>query len=96
MSTATTDREPTSSSQHDAQGRFTSNNKGGPGNPFARRVAELRSIFLRSATEENVDRLAALLREVAVEQPIVGQMPRAEDHGCDPSRPRSLRAARNR
>jgi hypothetical protein len=51
--------------QRDAKGRFVRNNDGGPGNPFGRRVAELRKILLRSATEENVQRLADMLREKA-------------------------------
>jgi hypothetical protein len=68
MSTATTDRpEPQAApkSQRDAKGRFIRNNDGGPGNPFGRRVAELRKVLLRSATEENVERLANMLMEKA-------------------------------
>jgi hypothetical protein len=63
MSPQTT--ESRSASQRDARGRFTRNNDGGPGNPFGRRVAELRAILLRSATEENVQRLAQMLMEKA-------------------------------
>jgi hypothetical protein len=51
--------------QRDAKGRFVRNNDGGPGNPFGRRVAELRKVLLRSATEENVERLANMLMEKA-------------------------------
>ena len=44
-----------------------------------------------------IERLAAPLGEVAVEQPIVVRDgARRADHGLPPSRPRSLRAARNR
>jgi hypothetical protein len=32
--------------QHDAKGRFRPGNPGGPGNPFARRIAELRKIIV--------------------------------------------------
>jgi hypothetical protein len=32
--------------QHDARGRFVRGNAGGPGNPFGRRVAELRKIIV--------------------------------------------------
>src|SRR5205814_7807420 len=38
----------------DAQGRFAPGNAGGPGNPFARRVAELRREFLAEATGEDL------------------------------------------
>jgi hypothetical protein len=68
MSSATSDRSEQQSSpksQRDAKGRFVRNNDGGPGNPFGRRVAELRKILLRSATEENVERLANMLMEKA-------------------------------
>ena len=43
-----------------------------------------------------IERLAAPLGEIAVEQPVVLEVARATDHGLPPSRPRSLRAARNR
>src|SRR6516162_8761190 len=38
----------------DAQGRFAPGNAGGPGNPFARRTAELRREFLAEATGEDL------------------------------------------
>jgi hypothetical protein len=68
MSTATTDRpeqQAPPKPQRNAKGRFIRNNDGGPGNPFGRRVAELRKVLLRSATEENVERLANMLMEKA-------------------------------
>jgi hypothetical protein len=66
MSTATTERPAQAAQpQRDSNGRFTRNNAGGPGNPFGRRVAELRSILLRAATDENVERLAHMLMEKA-------------------------------
>jgi hypothetical protein len=68
MSTATTDRpeqQAPPKPQRNAKGRFIRNNDGGPGNPFGRRVAELRKVLLRSATEENVERLATMLMEKA-------------------------------
>ena len=34
---------------HEANGRFALGNQGGPGNPFARRVAQLRKVILESA-----------------------------------------------
>lgn len=51
--------------QRDARGRFARGNKGGPGNPFGRRVAHLREVLLRSATDENVERLANMVMERA-------------------------------
>jgi hypothetical protein len=68
MSTATTDRPEQQAApkpQRDGKGRFVRNNDGGPGNPFGRRIAELRRVLLRSATEENVERLANMLMEKA-------------------------------
>jgi hypothetical protein len=51
--------------QRDARGRFARGNSGGPGNPFGRRLAQLREFLLRSATEQNVERLANMLMEKA-------------------------------
>src|SRR5438093_11640077 len=39
---------------HDAKGRFTRGNPGGPGNPFARQVAQLRQVILNRLTEEDL------------------------------------------
>src|SRR4029078_6821449 len=52
-------------SQRDARGRFARGNSGGPGNPFGRRLAQLSEVLLRSATEENVERLANMIMEKA-------------------------------
>ena len=38
----------------DARGRFSPGNLGGTGNPFARRMAELRRILLEAVTDENM------------------------------------------
>jgi hypothetical protein len=46
-------------SGRDAKGRFTANNPGGPGNPFARRVAALRTALLQNVTAED---LVAIVR----------------------------------
>jgi hypothetical protein len=46
----------------DARGHFTANNPGGPGNPFARRVAGLRSALLDSIS---ADDLAAIVRALS-------------------------------
>src|SRR5436309_14470644 len=39
---------------HDAKGRFTHGNKGGPGNPYARQVAALRKVIINRLTEEDL------------------------------------------
>src|SRR5947209_3806641 len=44
----------TPTSGHDAKGRFTHGNKGGPGNPFARQVAALRKVIINRLTEEDL------------------------------------------
>ena len=45
----------------DAGGRFASGNSGGPGNPFARRVAELRIALFDAVTPEDLRYLAGQL-----------------------------------
>ena len=39
---------------HEPNGRFARGNPGGPGNPFARRVAALRKVILNRLTEEDL------------------------------------------
>ena len=46
-------------------GRFTLGNKGGPGNPFARKVGQLRSALLETVTEDDMKAVAAKLVEMA-------------------------------
>jgi hypothetical protein len=41
-------------SGRDARGRFQKGNAGGPGNPFARRVAELRKVMLELVTDDEL------------------------------------------
>src|SRR5436190_12447126 len=38
----------------DARGRFAKGNRGGPGNPYARRVAQLRTLLLEIITEDDL------------------------------------------
>lgn len=38
----------------DANGRFVKGNAGGPGNPFARRVAQLRAVLMESVTDDDM------------------------------------------
>ena len=45
----------------DAKGRFTKNNPGGPGNPFARQVAALRQEFLKAASKEDMAEIARVM-----------------------------------
>src|SRR5450631_2273310 len=45
----------------DAGGRFTKGNAGGPGNPFARRVARLRSVMLACSTDEDMKVITEML-----------------------------------
>ncbi len=40
--------------QRDARGRFAKGNKGGPGNPYARQVANVRSLILEMVSEEDL------------------------------------------
>ena len=45
-------------------GRFAPGNSGGPGNPFSKRVAQLRSALFKSVSPEDLrDVLAALLKQ---------------------------------
>lgn len=44
--------------ERDAKGRFAKGNPGGPGNPFARQVAKLRSALVNRVTESDMDRIA--------------------------------------
>ncbi len=60
-------------SQHDGRGRFTANNKGGPGNPFARRTAALRQAMLDAVTPED---LQAIVRQL-IQQAREGDVPAA-------------------
>lgn len=49
-----------------AAGRFAVGNRGGPGNPHARRVAALRQAFLAAATPEKLRQLADKVFEQAL------------------------------
>jgi hypothetical protein len=54
--TPTPDATPhAAEAQRAAQGRFASGNRGGPGNPFARRVGALRSALLASVTAQDME-----------------------------------------
>ena len=47
-------------------GQFTKGNKGGPGNPHARHVAQLRQAFLEAATPQRMQQLADKLFALAL------------------------------
>jgi hypothetical protein len=48
-----------------ANGRFGPGNRGGPGNPHGRRVAELRAILLEAVSDDDFRAIAAKLVERA-------------------------------
>lgn len=61
------DLEPQPPIFKDRQGRFVQGNKGGPGNPFGRQVALLRSIVLQASTEERMEALIEMLWKLALD-----------------------------
>ena len=56
---------PNGSNGRDSRGRFTRGNAGGPGNPHARRTAEIRTRLLDLAEDERVDRIVQKLMALA-------------------------------
>ena len=48
--------EPFGDGGRDSGGRFTTGNAGGPGNPYARRVGQLRSALLDAVSDEDIRR----------------------------------------
>jgi hypothetical protein len=59
---AVTQESPaTNSDQREANGRFAKGNPGGPGNPFARRVADLRWALVEGVTPEDMRDIAVAL-----------------------------------
>jgi hypothetical protein len=48
-------------SGRDTRGRYATGNPGGPGNPFARRVAQLRAILVETVTDEELRIVAGQL-----------------------------------
>jgi hypothetical protein len=57
----------TPNSDHDAKGRFTFGNKGGPGNPHARQTAKLHSAALRVVTEQEMEDIFKEMAKLAKE-----------------------------
>src|SRR5262245_43627356 len=50
----------------DANGRFVNGNPGGPGNPFARKVAALRKALIHFVTVDDMKHVAFILKEKAM------------------------------
>ena len=59
----------------DAGGRFGRGNAGGPGNPYARQVAELRAAIMRAVSAADIEAIVAKL----VEQAKDGNLPAARE-----------------
>jgi hypothetical protein len=55
----------------DGSGRFAPGNKGGPGNPFARKVGQLRAALLETVTIDDMKAVAAKL----IEEARAGELP---------------------
>jgi hypothetical protein len=53
--------QATMNSGRDTRGRFARGNVGGPGNPFARRVAELRMVLVETVTDDELRIVAGQL-----------------------------------
>jgi hypothetical protein len=61
------EQQPTPQSGRDGKGRFARGNKGGPGNPFNRRVAALRQLLLERVSDEDLGAIIDRLVEKAKE-----------------------------
>src|SRR6266851_2792249 len=53
-----TEQTATSGRDRDGKGRFAAGNAGGPGNPFARQTAQLRSALVQRVTSEDMGVIA--------------------------------------
>ena len=56
-----------SNGERGANGRFTNGNRGGPGNPYARRVSQIRSMILEAVTDEDLQEVVQALVKRAKE-----------------------------
>jgi hypothetical protein len=63
--TAAADKPGVGGKGRAADGKFSFGNKGGPGNPFARQVAQLRKALVDAVTVERIQAIAAKLLELA-------------------------------
>jgi len=64
---STTNQTAKNAPGRDQTGRFAKGNRGGPGNPFARKVAELRRMLVNSVTPEDIGKVARVLVEQAMD-----------------------------
>ena len=51
----------------DSSGRFTAGNSGGPGNPYAKRVGQLRSALLEAVTADDLQAVITAIVQKAKE-----------------------------
>jgi hypothetical protein len=56
---------PNGANGRDQHGRFAKGNPGGPGNPFARRTAQLRRVLSMAVSDEDIEAVAKRLLEQA-------------------------------
>src|SRR5205809_6619781 len=67
--------------ERNGHGRFAAGNRGGPGNPFARRVAELRKAFVEAVTPEDLQKICqrfvtlAVFGDLAAAKFVLGYVP---------------------
>jgi hypothetical protein len=54
-----------SEGERDARGRFVAGNKGGPGNPFGRRTAQLRKAMIAAVNDDDLQAIMAKMVELA-------------------------------
>jgi hypothetical protein len=59
--------QPKPTEGREANGRIAPGNPGGPGNPFARKVAALRNAIVEAITEEDIKEIVAVLKQKAKE-----------------------------
>lgn len=59
------DPSPNGPSGRDSTGRFAQGNPGGPGNPYAKRVAALRGAMLEAVTKKDMAAILGKLVELA-------------------------------
>ncbi|MEI6171155.1 MAG: hypothetical protein WCQ45_01555 [bacterium] len=64
-------RLPDGDNGRDASGRFAKGNPGGTGNPYARRVAELRSALLDAVTPADIEGMARAVIDKARDGDVV-------------------------
>ena len=60
-------KEQAQSNGRDAKGRFAPGNQGGPGNPFGRRVGELRKAMLAAVSDDDIQAIMRAMIERAKE-----------------------------